>query len=103
MLRVRGLHTYYGDLQALRGVSLHVRQGEIVSVIGNNGAGKTTTLMTISGVLAPRKGEVEFDGKRIDSLKPAEIVELACIIHERASNGTHGSSHCRQSGSRADL
>ena len=76
MLSVRGLHTYYGDLHALRGVSLHVRQGEIVSVIGNNGAGKTTTLMTVSGVLTPRKGEIEFDGKRIDALKPAEIVEL---------------------------
>jgi branched-chain amino acid transport system ATP-binding protein len=76
MLKVRGLHTYYGDLHALRGVSLHVRQGEIVSVIGNNGAGKTTTLMTVSGVLRPRRGEIEFDGKRIEALKPAEIVEL---------------------------
>jgi branched-chain amino acid transport system ATP-binding protein len=76
MLKVRGLHTYYGDLHALRGVSLHVRQGEIVSVIGNNGAGKTTTLMTVSGVLRPRRGEIEFDGKRIERLKPAEIVEL---------------------------
>jgi branched-chain amino acid transport system ATP-binding protein len=76
MLKVRGLHTYYGDLHALRGVSLHVRQGEIVSVIGNNGAGKTTTLMTVSGVLRPRRGEIEFDGKRIEMLKPAEIVEL---------------------------
>ena len=76
MLKVRGLQTYYGDLQALRGVSLHVRQGEIASVIGNNGAGKSTTLMTVSGVLKPRKGEIEFDGKRIEALKPAEIVEL---------------------------
>jgi branched-chain amino acid transport system ATP-binding protein len=76
MLKIRGLHTYYGDLHALRGVSLHVRDGEIVSVIGNNGAGKTTTLMTISGVLTPRKGEIEFDGRRIEALKPAEIVGL---------------------------
>ncbi|HXZ43728.1 MAG TPA: ABC transporter ATP-binding protein [archaeon] len=76
MLKIRGLHTYYGDLHALRGVSLHVRDGEIVSVIGNNGAGKTTTLMTISGVLRPRQGEIEFDGRRIEAVKPAEIVGL---------------------------
>ncbi len=76
MLKIRGLHTYYGDLHALRGVSLHVRDGEIVSVIGNNGAGKTTTLMTISGVLRSRQGEIEFDGRRIEAMKPAEIVGL---------------------------
>lgn len=76
MLKVRGLHTYYGDLHALHGVSLHVREGEIVSVIGNNGAGKTTTLMTVSGVLTPRKGEIEFDDRRIEAMNPAEIVGL---------------------------
>ena len=76
VLKVRGLHTYYGELHALCGVSLHVGEGEIVSVIGNNGAGKTTTLMTVSGVLRPRKGEIEFDGRRIDAVKPAEIVAL---------------------------
>jgi branched-chain amino acid transport system ATP-binding protein len=76
VLKVRGLHTYYGELHALCGVSLHVGEGEIVSVIGNNGAGKTTTLMTVSGVLSPRKGEIEFDGRRIDALKPAAIVAL---------------------------
>lgn len=76
VLKVRGLHTYYGELHALCGVSLHVGEGEIVSVIGNNGAGKTTTLMTVSGVLRPRKGEIEFDGRRVDALKPAEIVAL---------------------------
>ena len=75
MLRVSGLETFYGDLQALHGVTLEVRQGEIVSVIGSNGAGKTTTLMTISGVLRPLRGEIDFDGRRIDRLKPAEIVE----------------------------
>ncbi|MBI2563821.1 MAG: ABC transporter ATP-binding protein [candidate division NC10 bacterium] len=75
MLRVSGLQTFYGDMQALHGVTLVVREGEVVSVIGSNGAGKTTTLMTISGVLRPRRGQIEFDGRRIDSLKPAEIVE----------------------------
>jgi branched-chain amino acid transport system ATP-binding protein len=75
MLRVSGLQTFYGDLQALHGVTLEVPEGEIVSVIGSNGAGKTTTLMTISGVLRPRRGEIEFAGRRIDHLKPADIVE----------------------------
>ena len=74
MLTLRNVQTFYGDLQALFGVSVSVREGEIVSVIGNNGAGKTTTLMTISGVLRPRKGEIQFDGRRIDALKPADIV-----------------------------
>ena len=76
MLTLRNVQTFYGDHQALYGVSLSVRDGEIVSVIGNNGAGKTTTLMTVSGVLRPRRGEVQFDGGRIDGLKPAQIVEL---------------------------
>ena len=75
MLRVSGLQTFYGDLQALHGVTLEVPEGEIVSVIGSNGAGKTTTLMTISWVLRPRRGEIEFAGRRIDHLKPADIVE----------------------------
>jgi branched-chain amino acid transport system ATP-binding protein len=83
MLRVSGLQTFYGDLQALHGVTLEVREGEIVSVIGSNGAGKTTTLMTISGVLRPRHGEIEFAGRRIDHLKPADIVEAGlCHVPE---------------------
>jgi len=76
MLTITGIETYYGDLQALRGVSLTVRQGEIVSVIGSNGAGKTTTLMTVSGVLHPRRGQIDFQGRRVEALKPAAIVEL---------------------------
>ena len=75
MLKVTGLQTFYGDLQALHGVTLEVQDGEIVSVIGSNGAGKTTTLLTISGVLSPRAGAIEFEGRRIDRLKPMEIVE----------------------------
>jgi branched-chain amino acid transport system ATP-binding protein len=61
MLRVKGIEVFYGDLQALRGVSLEVNQGEIVSIIGSNGAGKSTTLMTISGVLKPKRGEIQLD------------------------------------------
>jgi len=80
MLKVSGLQAFYGDMQALHGVTLEVREGEIVSVIGSNGAGKTTTLMTISGVLRPRRGAIEFDARRIDGLKPAEIVE-AGLVH----------------------
>jgi branched-chain amino acid transport system ATP-binding protein len=76
VLTLSNVQTFYGELQALHGVSLSVREGEIVSVIGNNGAGKTTTLMTISGVYRPRRGALEFEGRRIDGLKPAEIVEL---------------------------
>jgi branched-chain amino acid transport system ATP-binding protein len=75
MLKVKGLQTFYGDLQALHDVSFDVREGEIVSVLGSNGAGKTTTLMTISGVLQPRQGQIEFDGQRIEGLKPSAIVE----------------------------
>jgi branched-chain amino acid transport system ATP-binding protein len=75
LLRVTGLETFYGDLQALHGVTLEVAEGQIVSVIGSNGAGKTTTLMTISGVLHPRAGAIEFEGRRIEGLKPAAIVE----------------------------
>jgi branched-chain amino acid transport system ATP-binding protein len=76
MLTLRNVQTFYGDLQALYGVSLSVKDGEIVSVIGNNGAGKTTTLMTISGILRPRKGEIHFEGRRIDALKSPDIVGL---------------------------
>jgi branched-chain amino acid transport system ATP-binding protein len=83
MLRVRGIRAAYGHIQALHDVSLEVREGEIVSVLGNNGAGKTTTLMTISGVLSPRRGEIEFDGHRIQGRAPAEIVELGlCHVPE---------------------
>jgi len=72
---VKGLQTFYGDLQALHDVSFDVREGDIVSVLGSNGAGKTTTLMTISGVLHPRQGQIEFNGQRIEGLKPSAIVE----------------------------
>ncbi|HSB78707.1 MAG TPA: ABC transporter ATP-binding protein [Candidatus Methylomirabilis sp.] len=79
MLRVTGLQTFYGDLQALHGVTFDVREGEIVSVLGSNGAGKTTTLMTISGVLRPRRGQIEFDGHRVQGLKPSAIVERGLV------------------------
>ncbi len=76
LLEVNNIHTYYGNIHALKGVSLHVDKGEIVTLIGANGAGKSTTLNTISGLLKPREGNVKLDGQRIDALPPHEIVGL---------------------------
>jgi branched-chain amino acid transport system ATP-binding protein len=76
VLRLDGLQVYYGEIHALKGVSLEVRQGEIVTLLGNNGAGKTTTLKTISGLLAPRGGSVELEGKPLVGIPPHEVVGL---------------------------
>lgn len=74
ILEVENIHTYYGNIHALKGISLSVEQGEIVSLIGGNGAGKTTTLRTISGSLKPRDGTVRFNGEDILQYKAHEIV-----------------------------
>ena len=76
ILKVSNIETYYGRIMAVRGVSLEVPRGAIVTVLGANGAGKTTILKTISGVLDPLKGSVEFEGARIDRLDPDRIVRL---------------------------
>ncbi|RMG06749.1 MAG: ABC transporter ATP-binding protein [Cyanobacteria bacterium J055] len=76
MLEIKNLHTYYGNIQALKGISLQVDRGEIVSLIGSNGAGKTTTLRTIQGLLKPRQGTILFEGKPLESLSAQEIVRL---------------------------
>lgn len=76
MLEIKDLHTYYGNIQALKGISLHVEQGEIVTLIGSNGAGKTTTLRTIQGLLRPREGKILFEGKSLESLSAQAIVRL---------------------------
>jgi branched-chain amino acid transport system ATP-binding protein len=76
LLELRDVHTYYGAIHALRGVSLSVDEGEIVTLIGSNGAGKSTTLRTISGLLRPRQGEIWLRGERIDGRPPHEIVQL---------------------------
>ncbi len=76
LLEINDIHTYYGAIHALRGVTMHVDEGEIVTLIGSNGAGKSTTLRSVSGLLRPRKGEITLRGKRIDGLRPHEIVEL---------------------------
>jgi branched-chain amino acid transport system ATP-binding protein len=74
VLRLTDVHTYYGHIHALQGVSLEVRQGEIVTLLGSNGAGKTTTLKTIHGLLHPREGSVEFDGDDISRMPAHELV-----------------------------
>jgi branched-chain amino acid transport system ATP-binding protein len=74
MLEIRDLHVYYGEIHALKGISLTVAQGEIVALLGNNGAGKTTTLRTVSGLLRPRAGQVRLEGERIHDLPPHVIV-----------------------------
>jgi branched-chain amino acid transport system ATP-binding protein len=74
LLRLDGVVAGYGDLIAISGVSLEVREGEAVALIGSNGAGKTTTLKTISGLLPLRAGRIEFEGARLDGLRSADIV-----------------------------
>ena len=76
MLSISNVETFYGNIQALRGVNVKVNSGEIVSLIGSNGAGKSTLLMTISGVNKATTGEIKFDDKNIESLPPHDIVNL---------------------------
>jgi len=76
MLEVEGIDVYYGAVQALRGISLSVAEGEMVSLLGANGAGKTTTLRTISGLLAPRNGSIRFEGESIEGKPAHEVVKL---------------------------
>ncbi len=75
LLEVTDVHTYYGNIHALKGVSLSVEKGEIVTLIGGNGAGKTTTLRTICGLLKPRMGRIVFDGVDLSDFKAHEIVD----------------------------
>jgi branched-chain amino acid transport system ATP-binding protein len=76
LLKILDLETYYGSSQALKGISLEAKSGELISILGANGAGKTTLLRTISGLIAPRRGSIEFEGRRIDRLETEEIVRL---------------------------
>jgi len=79
MLEVTDIHTYYGNIHALKGISLTVDKGEIVTLIGSNGAGKSTTLRTISGITPPRQGQVVLDGQRIDQIPAHKIVNLGVL------------------------
>jgi branched-chain amino acid transport system ATP-binding protein len=75
LLEVSDLHTFYGNIEALKGVSLRVEEGEVVTLIGSNGAGKSTTLRSISGLTPPREGSIKFDGAEIGEVPPQEIVQ----------------------------
>jgi branched-chain amino acid transport system ATP-binding protein len=74
LLEVESIHTFYGNIEALKGVSLEVEEGEIVTLIGSNGAGKSTTLRSISGLSPPREGKIRFAGKEIHHVPPQDIV-----------------------------
>jgi branched-chain amino acid transport system ATP-binding protein len=74
MLEINDIHTYYGNIHALKGISLTVEEGEIVTLIGSNGAGKTTTLRTISGLLTPREGSISYLGENITGVPAHELV-----------------------------
>jgi branched-chain amino acid transport system ATP-binding protein len=76
LLAIRGVETFYGKIQALRGVDLDVPQGEIVTLIGSNGAGKSTLMMTICGTPKPRTGQITFDGRDITAMPTHEIIRL---------------------------
>ncbi|MCC7107462.1 MAG: ATP-binding cassette domain-containing protein, partial [Chloroflexi bacterium] len=79
MLEVRDIDVYSGDAQAIRGLSLTVGDGEIVSLVGGNGAGKTTTIRTISGIMRPAAGTISFEGRPIHRLDTSQIVDLGLI------------------------
>jgi branched-chain amino acid transport system ATP-binding protein len=76
LLEVTDIHTFYGNIEALKGISLEVEEGEIVTLIGSNGAGKSTTLRSISGLNNPREGSIKFDGQELGETPPQEIVRL---------------------------
>src|ERR671932_2795981 len=76
LLEVDDIHTFYGNIEALKGVSLKVEEGECVTLIGSNGAGKSTTLRSISGLTPPRTGSIRLAGREISQLPPQEIVGL---------------------------
>jgi branched-chain amino acid transport system ATP-binding protein len=75
MLELRDVHAYYGNIHALKGLTLQVEQGEIVTLIGANGAGKSTTIRTITGLLHPRRGQIMLEGEPIEQLLPHQIVQ----------------------------
>jgi branched-chain amino acid transport system ATP-binding protein len=75
LLEINDIHTFYGTIEALKGISLEVKEGEIVTLIGSNGAGKSTTLRSISGLTPVREGSIRFDGEEIGETPPSEIVQ----------------------------
>ena len=80
LLKVDDIHVYYGSIHAIKGISFEVNEGEIVTLIGANGAGKSTTLNTIAGLLKPRTGSIEFEGKNITGMNASRIVSLGMAL-----------------------
>jgi branched-chain amino acid transport system ATP-binding protein len=76
LLEVKDVHTFYGNIEALKGISIEVEEGECVTLIGSNGAGKSTTLRSISGLTPPRQGSIRFSGREITETPPQEIVSM---------------------------
>ena len=76
MLEVKDLQVYYGVIQALKGISFHVEQGEVIALIGANGAGKTTTLQTLTGIIPAKAGSISFGGKELTKTPAHKIVEM---------------------------
>ncbi len=76
MLKLASIHTFYGPIEALKDINIEVNHGEIVCLIGSNGAGKSTALMTISGILKPSSGSIQFEGKTINGIPPHRIVKM---------------------------
>ena len=85
MLKIQEIETWYGAIQALKGVSMDVKQGEIVALLGANGAGKSTTIMTITGILKPSKGKIQFLNQDITGMEAEEIAKIgiACVPEGR--------------------
>ncbi len=79
MLEIRDIHTYYGHIHALQGISIEVQQGEVVTLIGSNGAGKSTTLNSISGLVHPARGEILFNGTKISTTPAHKIVTMGIV------------------------
>ena len=76
LLEVKDVHTFYGNIEALKGISIEVQEGECVTLIGSNGAGKSTTLRSISGLTPPRQGSIRFQDREITETPPQEIVSM---------------------------
>ena len=79
VLEIKNLESFYGPIMAIRGVSLKVEQGQVVTVLGANGAGKSTLLKTISGIMEPEKGKILFEGEEIQGMEPHQIVNRGIV------------------------
>ena len=88
LLKVEDIHTYYGSIHALKGISLVVNEGEVVTLLGANGAGKSTTLRSINGLNHPRTGTIRFQGTDITEESPHDIVKMGIAQSVRTMSGT---------------